>query len=46
MLLSTYVKRENGTHFKNKHGEMQHLSIQTERRQTEWSRAKVLELSS
>jgi hypothetical protein len=41
-----YAKRENGTPFQNKHREMEHLSTQVERRQIEWRRAKVLELSS
>jgi Trp operon repressor len=45
-IVSRYAKRENGTPFKNKHREMEHLSTQVEQRQIEWRRAKVLELSS
>jgi hypothetical protein len=32
-MVSGYAKHENGTPFKNKHGEMEHLSTQVERRQ-------------
>jgi hypothetical protein len=45
-IVAVHVKRENGTSFQNKHGEMEHLSTQVEHQQIEWRRTKVLELSS
>jgi Trp operon repressor len=51
-IVVVHVKRENGTPFQNKHGEMEHFSTQVEQQhqhqhqQIEWRRTKVLELSS
>ena len=50
-IVSGYAKRENGSLFQIKHGEMDQLSSEMEQQQPkqqhiEWRRARVLELSS